>query len=50
MHNVCQYCGARFGGEEGILTCSPCWELFEEEGGAQLDPAEHPRATEVASE
>jgi|APHM01.1.fsa_nt_gi hypothetical protein len=50
MHNVCRYCGGRFGGEEGLDVCFRCWELFDEEGGPQYDPATHDRATRWGDE
>lgn len=30
-------------------SCFRCWEIFEEEGGPQADPHEHPRATNFES-
>jgi len=42
MHNICKYCGGRFGGEEELNVCFACFELYEEEGGPQYDPEEHP--------
>jgi hypothetical protein len=47
---TCEYCGAQLYGEgedSDASACFRCWELFDEVGGPQLDPAEHERATEV---